>query len=92
MNIQNSAVPSAPTRHILLLLLALAAFLSFGLRTISTSAPWMHLASGRIIVQAACLKIDPFSLPPYLNAPGSMPTGCTTSACTTCGASARTGW
>lgn len=73
MNTQNSAAPSTPARHSILLLLALAAFLSFGLRTISTSAPWMHLASGRVIVQDGRPHQDPFSFTtdtqrPWINA------------------------
>ncbi len=45
----------------LLWLLAALAFFSFGFRTISHSAVWMHLASGRVIAEQGIPTHDPFS-------------------------------
>lgn len=69
-----SASPTMTVRKSgLLLLLALLATLSFGLRTMSTSATWIHLASGRIIAQDGRPQFDPFSFTtasdrPWINA------------------------
>lgn len=73
MNTQNDNTSSGSATRFILLLLALAAFASFGLRTISNSAPWMHLASGRILVEEGRPQTDPFSFTtdtqrPWINA------------------------
>lgn len=56
----SDTAPAAP-KNWWLLGLALAAFLCFGLRTISNSAVWMHLASGRVIAQEGRPHSDPFA-------------------------------
>lgn len=58
----------------LLLALAAATFFCFGLRTISNSAFWMHLASGRVIAEQGIPAHDPFSFATAPDQPWVNPT------------------
>ena len=62
MDTSPTVSPASPARFALLLAILGALALScFGLRTLSTSALWMHLASGRLISQEGIATHDPFS-------------------------------
>lgn len=61
MSTSDSLPQPTPTRAPWLLLLSLLALAAFGIRTLSNSDFWIHLATGRLIAQNGLPKIDPFA-------------------------------